>query len=88
MSRRLFPGHETPSGSVIASDQRERGNLSAVVLEDCEIALASPRNDRGGFLADTMLGQRGLALRQGPAQQRPSALRQPAFLLQVPVSAL
>src|SRR5574337_499554 len=32
---------------VIASDHRERGNLIVVVLKDCEIASASPRNDTG-----------------------------------------
>jgi hypothetical protein len=38
---------------VNASDHRERGNLTVVVLKDCEIASASPRNDRreGSFLA-------------------------------------
>ncbi len=34
---------------VIASDHRERGNLTVVVLKDCEIASVAPlpRNDAG-----------------------------------------
>jgi hypothetical protein len=42
-------GDERPSDSVIASDHRERGNLTVVVVKDCEIASASPRNDPGDF---------------------------------------
>ena len=34
---------------VIASDQRERGNLTVVALKNCEIASASPRNDTRDF---------------------------------------
>src|SRR5574337_1956832 len=43
--RRDTPRDMNTPPSVIASDQRERGNLTVVVLKDCEIASASPRND-------------------------------------------
>lgn len=35
--------------SVIASDRRERGNLTVVILKDCEIASVTPRNDTETF---------------------------------------
>jgi len=38
--------------SVIASTRRVRGNLIVVVLKNCEIASASPRNDTGDFLGN------------------------------------
>jgi len=39
--------------NAIASDHRERGNLTVVVLNDCKIASASSRNDpRGDFLGN------------------------------------
>lgn len=45
MCLRQAHGYERPSESVIASDQRERGNLTVCIRKDCEIASASPRND-------------------------------------------
>ncbi len=44
-----------PRRVVIASDQRERGNLTVVVLKDCGIASASPRNDMGDFRSNDMV---------------------------------